>query len=129
MASITIDGVERIAQKLGSLATFDILRDPMQRAVFRLQRDMATYPPAPPNSSYRRTGTLGRRWTTRVQRTSDGLLGTVGNVTYYAPMVQSKRYQRPIFRRIGWPTDEEVAERNVRDIVRDFAKTIEKALD
>lgn len=37
---------------------------PMQRAVMRILRRMATYPPAVPGSRYRRTGSYGRKFTT-----------------------------------------------------------------
>lgn len=39
---------------------------PMQRAVMRILRVMATYPPAIPGSKYVRTGSYGRKWTTKV---------------------------------------------------------------
>lgn len=38
-----------------------------QAAAFRIQRRMATYPSKRPGSSYRQTGTYGRRWTTSVE--------------------------------------------------------------
>lgn len=39
----------------------------MQSATLRVQREMARYPPPPSTSRYRRTGTYGRRWTTRIK--------------------------------------------------------------
>lgn len=43
------------------------LLPPMRRAGFRLQARMANYPRARPGSSYRRTGTYGRRWVVRTE--------------------------------------------------------------
>ena len=43
---------------------------------------------------YKRTGTLKKRWTTRIRRISThSVLGVVGNNTSYAPWVQSREFQ------------------------------------
>ncbi len=60
---------------------------------------LATYPPQDPSSTYRRTGTLGRRWT--MQGTRGGLVITIGNNTPYAPRVQGPE-QTAYFKRVGW---------------------------
>ena len=86
---ITVNGVEQIVTKFGRLQGVRFLRPPMQRAVIRLQSFMAKYPPKPPKSKYRRTGTLGRRWATKIDESAGGLVGKVGNNTEYAPLVQS----------------------------------------
>ena len=72
---------------------------------------LATYPPQRPNSRYRRTGTLGRRWTMRQQ----GLQVTVGNNTPYAPEVQGDK-QLAFHRETGWQTPEDVVEKHGREI-------------
>jgi hypothetical protein len=128
MASIEIQGIDALIRKLDSMEQVnDVLNPPMQRAVLRLQRDMADYPPARPGSSYRRTGTLGRRWLSKVERTGNGLVGTVGNNTSYGPWVQSKMFQARWMRH--WQTDEDVLERNRQRIVDDFEQAIQRALD
>jgi len=66
---------------------------------------LATYPPAPPQSTYRRTGTLGRRWVMRGTR--NGFSVEIGNNTPYAPRVQGDG-QLDRFREIGWKTPESV---------------------
>jgi hypothetical protein len=126
--SIHITGVEQVITKLGRPQGIHFLRGPMARAVLRLQRRMAVYPPVPPNSSYRRTGTLGRRWTTRITETGGGLQGVIGNNTIYAPLVQSRRFQRPVHRRTGWQTAETVTEQEARAIIDDFQRSINEVL-
>lgn len=128
MASIEIKGVAALFRKLGAVAAIETLEPPMQRAVLRLQAYMQVYPPAPAHSSYVRTGTLGRRWTAKVDRSSNGLTGKVGNVTKYGPLVQSARFQQRIFERIGWRTDERAVRDNEAAIVADFQAAIDKAL-
>lgn len=81
------------------------LRAGMAAAGAHILARMATYPPAPPNSTYRRTGTLGRRWVMRGTR--NGVSVEIGNNTPYAPKVQGDK-QLPHFRVIGWKTPEDV---------------------
>lgn len=126
-ASIQIRGIDQAVKKLGLVATTTMLEPPMQRAVLRLQRDMAEYPPQPPASTYRRTGTLGRKWTVKVARLPNGLRGTVGNNTWYAPLVQSRRFQTAVHRRHGWITDTQAVNQNERAIVADFEAALKRA--
>lgn len=100
-----------------------ILRKPMDRALFRLQNRMADYPPPPPGSTYRRTGTLGRRWVGAkreiVRATSAEITGRIGNNTEYGPYVQAKQWQRRVHRG-RWPNDEDVASQETPWIQRQF---------
>jgi len=127
VASIEIKGVDALVTKLGKVAAVKTLEPAMQRSVMRLQRDMAQYPPQRSGATYRRTGTLGRRWTTKVARSSRGLVGKVGNNTSYGPFVQSSRFQAWMHKG-RWQTDEDVIEKNRRPILRDFEREIEKAM-
>lgn len=128
MANIDIEGIDKLFSKLDRVQAISTLRPPMQRSVYRLQRDMAQYPPARPGSSYIRTGTLGRRWTTQVTETADGLTGKAGNKTSYGPFVQSQMFQAAVHRG-RWQTDEQVLERNREAIQADFERTIQRELD
>jgi hypothetical protein len=58
------------------------------------------------STGYRRSGTLGRSWTMRMQPSATGLRGEVGNVVGYAKYVQSARQQQPFHRATGFQTDE-----------------------
>ena len=42
---------------------------PMHESVLVVQSDMSRYPPQPARSTYRRTGSYGRKWTTEVFET------------------------------------------------------------
>ena len=129
MANIEIRGIDALMRKLNNAQDVNnVLRPPMQRAVFRLQRDMAQYPPARPNSSYVRTGTYGRRWTTQLNESGQGLTGKVGNKVSYGPFVQSERFQAAIHRN-RWLTDQRAVDNNRQRIVDDFEQAIQRALD
>lgn len=128
MPSITIKGVDKLQAKLKSAEDVNrVLRSPMQRSVLRLQRDIAEYPAPPARSTYRRTGTYGRGWSTKVNASSAGLRGIVGTNVPYAPFVGSSMFQARWNRH--WPTDESVASDNENAIVRDFERAIQAELD
>jgi len=125
---IEIQGVDRIIAKLGKIEGVNALMQPMQESVMQLQAAMQVYPPALPTSRYVRTGTLGRRWTTRVTRSGEGLTGRVGNNTIYAPVVQSDMFQaRPFVGR--WTTDAQAIERLRPWIVGRFQRRIAQVLE
>lgn len=125
--SIHINGIDEAIQALGVAETIGVLRPPMQRAVHRIQAAMAEYPPQRPDSTYRRTGTLGRRWTTRVTENAGGIVGKVGNNTAYGPFVQSEMFQATVHRG-RWQTDQQVMEQQQAAIVADFEQAIRGAL-
>lgn len=125
--SIEVKGIKELFDKLGSFDAINVLEDPMNRAVLRLESRMKVYPPTRPNQRYVRTGTLGRRFTHEVTRQSNGLIGKVGNNTVYAPFVVSKQFQRTLFRG-RWQTDLDVLESEKDVILRDFEKAIAEAI-
>ena len=125
--TIQIKGIDALIQKLGKVEGMKHLRAPMQRAVYRLQGRMAQYPAQRPNSSYRRTGTLGRKWTSKIEQSSTSITGKVGNNASYAPLVQSYQFQARIHRGL-WQTDRYVVDTEYRTIVRDFENAISEAL-
>jgi hypothetical protein len=126
--SITITGLDKLYQKLGKAAAANILEPPMQRSVLRLQRTMQTYPPPPVDSSYKRTGTYGRRWRVKVSRSGQGVIGRVGTNVPYSPYVGSKLFQTIQHRRTGWTTDAESVRINEHAIVDDFHNAVRRAL-
>lgn len=126
--SIEIKGMAELLAKLGKVGVIQVLEAPMQRAVYRLQAAMQDYPPAPSTSRYIRTGTLGRRWTTRIIKSSNGITGTVGNNTVYGPLVQSERFQTRTHKRTGWRTDQGAVDKERAAIVADFEQAIQRAL-
>jgi len=138
MASITIEGIDELMDKLGAVEAIEVLEDPMQRAVLRLQGRMATYPPPPLSSTYIRgygfhgrpatSEKLGQHWTTKVTQQTVGYEGRVGNNVSYGPLVQSAMFQTKAHKRTGWVTDEQVLEEELPAILRDFERVIEDAL-
>lgn len=132
--SANMDGGDEINREFGEFErTFDVedsgsgIRKTMWRAVLRIQSAMQVYPPALPNSSYVRTGTLGRRWASEVTSSGDDLTGRVGNNTEYAPEVQSDEFQRNAFRN-RWTTDKQVIEREGPTITREFEDLVRDAV-
>ena len=125
MISITVDD-NNVPQQLQRAADPQGWRKPMTMSLALLVDDIAEYPPAPSGSSYRRTGNLGRAWTSaqyEVSANTGGITGVIGNAVRdrrgraYGPYVQSEEEQAWMHRG-RWATDEMVAERNTNAIVR-----------
>jgi hypothetical protein len=122
MAKVRIEGIEAVDLKLGKLITLcQNPRRPMTQAVAHLHNKMAKYPPQRPGTAYRRTGTLGRRWTHRVE--DGGKRGVVGNNTVYAPQVQSAEQQRWMHKG-RWQTDQSVADAEAGNVADFFRQAI-----
>ena len=130
--SIKIDDrqLKAVTDKLGSIEDFQKWATPaMNQSLALLQDDIADYPPKPSHSTYRRTGTLGRRWTTAIQKLGSGIRGRLGNNTAYAPWVQSATQQVSFHKRTGWKTDEQVTDNNRDRIERIFQRAINRVLN
>jgi hypothetical protein len=125
---VTITGLDPLFKKLGNCASIRTLTPPMERGVLRLQRTMQMYPPPPPQSTYRRTGTYGRRWNSRVSGSASGLTGRVGNNVPYAPFVGSSMFQTARHNRTGWRTDADAIRANEDVILADFQAAVDRAL-
>jgi len=128
MPAIEIKGLEQLFRKLERAKAIETLRPPMQRGVLRLQRAMQEYPPAPAHSTYKRTGTYGKRWLTKVDTYADGLVGRVGNNVAYAPFVGSSIFQTRQHASTGWETDQKAVDENEAAILADFQQAIDRAL-
>lgn len=141
--NITIQGLDALFRKFERVQAIAILTPPMQRAVLRLQRRLATYPPPIPGSRYVRgrgwankagkvtrltSEKLGSRWTTRVRRGAGGIEGVVGNNASYVRYVQSVADQANIHKG-RWPTDQSVLREEGPTIVADFKNVIDAALE
>lgn len=125
---ITIHGIEQLNAKLDRLQRAQLLAAPMEIAVDRIKGFMNKYPvQRNANSTYVRTGTLGRRWTTRVTPSALGVTGKVGNKTIYGPWVQSAAFQAEIHQR-WWQTDRDAIRVNRNAIIADFERSIRMEL-
>jgi len=110
------------------LRILDVLAGPLDRGAFRVEAGMKVYPVPPSGSTYRRTGTLGRRWTTRPIRTTTEVGREIGNNTEYAPLVQGDELQATVHRG-RWQTDAQVLRREAPQIVRDVDTTLGELLE
>jgi hypothetical protein len=127
-ATIRITGIEEILRRLDAATATQTLQRAMLRSVNLLVNRVADYPVQRSGSTYRRTGTLGRRWTARVETGPKGVIGRVGNNTIYGPWVQSKRFQSRVHRG-RWQTDQAVMERSLAEIEGHFQQELQAALD
>lgn len=127
---ITITGLDEAVQRVGRMQVLDALHAPMQRAVLDVQARMQQYPPQRSGSSYRRTMTLSRKWTSasarEVTREGNTLRGRVGIRLSYAPLVQSQMYQARVHRG-RWLTDQGAIEQAAPAIIADFAQAVRAA--
>ena len=64
------------------------------------QSEISRYPKS--ETSYVRTGDLGRFWTQKVRRRGPDLVARIGNKKRYAARVQGKRPEE-LLRGFGWP--------------------------
>ena len=88
------------------------------KALLYLQSKLADYPPARAESTYRRTGTLGRLWTIArpvVTSSAHVLEARIGNATPYGPYVQDPDKQAECHRG-HWRTTAQVIRANVDEI-------------
>jgi hypothetical protein len=135
MIDISVD--ERpVSAALTSAGTDDTeLYDAMESSLALLHGEMARYPqqrvPRDRRRPYRRTGLLGRSWTSRISRRSSGLTGELGNNARdrrgrsYGPYVQSEERQALMHVSV-WETDQSVADRMRPQIVARFNRALER---
>jgi len=142
-----IKGLAELQRKLASFPSVyrRHARSAMERSVALLQHDLAEYPAQIRGRKahfvsdkqrkaffamlragkitvpYRRTGTLGRRWTTRVTERGSVIEGRVGNNTAYAPLAQGPEgvQSREMAAR-RWPRVDAVLKKNRGIIERYF---------
>jgi len=115
--TITIKGLDQLTRKLDSLDKGDYLRPVATAGANLLRNEMRRYPPAPPSSTYRRTGTLGKSWTQKVTGGRGGWLAVIGSFLNYAPYVQDRDRQAQVHRG-RWQTVQSVAETKRGEVVK-----------
>ena len=95
---VTVEGLDALLKKFGTankIVNAEI-KKAMTKAVYFLQSKVAVYPPPPPMSTYRRTGTLGRSITSEVKGIGGEIRGIVGTNIPYAPYVLSAAKQAAV---------------------------------
>jgi hypothetical protein len=147
---VEVQGIEELQARLGRAVSNAVLSGAMQRACALIQERLALYPPASHRRiqwasekqrrfvmaairegrievPYRRTGTLGRRWTTAISGSGDDLTGTVGNNTTYGPYVMSRDMQAA-YHAGTWPVAEAVANQAEGDVLGIFQDAVQAGL-
>ena len=118
--TITVQNLDAVTRKLDRLDSADYLKGVADSGAQLLRAEMRKYPPPPPNSTYRRTGTLGKSWTQAVKKFGGSWLAQVGTRLNYAPYVQDMNRQAEIHQG-RWQTIQSVAA-DKRDEVFNFVK-------
>lgn len=108
--NVIVHGEERVLEIIGILEKPTWMGPALQRTGARLVAVLKAYPPPLPDQRYRRTGTLGRRWTHTTQASLFKARAIIGNNTSYAPDVQGEGFQAEIHRG-RWRTAEDVLEK------------------
>lgn len=139
MATITVEGLDKVVKKLGTISNIEReMRPPMQKTLDYLHRRLAAYPPkaagafsamATPaqkraywakvrsgrarhteGGGYVRSNHLANHWRKRVQIGDRRVTGELSNGVQYARYVYGRQRQ-PFHRASGFPTVDEFAER------------------
>jgi hypothetical protein len=106
-----------------------ILEDASNAALLSLIPYLASYPPKPAQSTYRRSGTLGRTWASArpaFTPISSGFEGSVGNPTPYAIYAQGE-FQPPWMEH--WQTDEDVVGAHRADMEAYFETALQRIVE
>ncbi len=92
-ARLHVYGLDELDHKLDRIArdTRAELTRATDEALAYTHGQVPSYPPEPPASDYRRTGTLGREITTEVRTIGSEIVGAIGTATVYAPWVISDK--------------------------------------
>ena len=122
-----IIGDEALFATLDELIRPSAMRPAMEKAGARIRTELAKYPPPPKNSTYRRTGKLGRSWTHRADANLVTATALIGNNTPYAPDVQGEGTQMPIHQG-RWQTDLQVLTANTDYILEEVGAQIDEIL-
>lgn len=109
---------------LESLQSPGFLRPTFEAIGAQLNTDLAAYPPPPPDSTYRRTQTLGRSWTHEETVGLMSIQTALGNVTPYARFVQDEDYQAEVHQG-RWQTTKDVLEKREQWIVQQILDAIQ----
>lgn len=124
MIKSKLKGFDELTRNLNKYPAISrrIIGDSLRDILVMLAGDASRYPSAPSNSTYRRTGTLGRLWTSatpQVNVSQQRLGGRIGNKTPYGPYVQSSRFQAKVH--VGrWRTTEQVIQENLKEIEKEL---------
>jgi hypothetical protein len=147
---VAVDGIEALLSRVERAVGNAVLRAAMEKATALIQARLAVYPPAQRRPMtfvsdkqrrfffaalregrievpYRRTGTLGRRWTTEISGSGLDLVGRVGNNTSYGPYVMGRASQAA-YHAGNWQVAEDVGTQATGDVLDIFRDAVQTAL-
>jgi len=156
--TIKIEGIEKITRRFSKLAAFQQWASaPMEQTTALIQDKIAKYPRKSPGAfsrlatpgqrraywakvrsgeinhregmGYQRSGTLGRKWTSKITKTADGVRGEVGNNAAHAQFVQSQQRQQPFHTASGWTTETQAIEATERARTAIWRAAIRRVID
>jgi hypothetical protein len=110
------------------------LQPAVEASLLSLLPDLADYPSPPAGSTYRRTGTLGRTWTSArpiFSAMSSGFEATIGNSTPYAGFVQGAAEDTPHqawMHKERWKTADSIVEKHKGEIEGRIQAAVDRTL-
>jgi hypothetical protein len=126
---VRLEGAEELKQRLRRAP--GIVRKHMRRGVDRavktVQRKAQVYPPPPAASSYTRTGTLGRLWTSSAWVYGGSVQGLVGNPLWYGAYVMGDEEQAWMHRG-RWKTLGQIVKETTKEILGFLEAALNAAL-
>lgn len=134
MANISLDINDTDARRMLSGAPDKIARAltaAHNDATALLLRELSTYPPLRSGSTYKRTGTLRRSWSRRIEGSGleqRAIVGSNSNIAPYNRAVQDEEEQRPAFRGRWTNTVQGVMRRNQQAILEMYQARIRQEL-
>jgi len=108
----------------------DAMLGGMNDATALVLRELKTYPPPPPNSTYKRTRSLSNSWHKEIEGSGLQIRGIVGsnqNIAPYNRWVQDEDVQAEVHRG-RWQTAQDVLQRNEQNIRGMFSARVRAAL-
>jgi hypothetical protein len=116
---VQVEGLDALLKTLDGLPEemLDEAEDAVDKSVKLLAADAADYPPQRSGSNYRRTGTLGRRWGSKVERRGSRINALADNPTSYGSEVMGPDDQAEVHKG-RWRTTTQVLLDNLEKINR-----------
>lgn len=138
MIDLTLTGIPENQEILDELGGIEFLSEPMEESLSLLHDGMAQYPVQRP-TWYRRTGHLGRTWTSRINTSSNNITGVLGNNARdkkgrtYGPYVQADRSgpapNQALIHQNWWQTDKQVMDDNESEIRQRFDRRLQSVAE
>lgn len=129
-------GLKKLIKKIKRLSAPELTRElekTTKKAALYVHGQVPPYPAPPVGSTYKRTGTLGRRINTQVKTIGGEIVGVIGSPTVYSPWVISDEEidgvgpQTFTHKKTGWYTLQGVVKK-AQDAINRFFEDMVKRL-